>query len=42
MPTLYALDISRTPYNMEYFVTTGPNSTVDANDTCTIITTEYY
>lgn len=42
MPTLYAVDISRTSYNMEYFVATGPNCVVDSNDTCTIITTEYY
>ena len=42
MPTLYAVDISRTSYNMEYFVATGPHCTVDAYDTCTIMTTEYY
>ena len=42
MPTLYAVDISKTHDSMQYFVATGPYFMVDGNDTCTIITTEYY
>ena len=42
MPTLYAVDISKTPDNMQYVVAIGPNCTVDLNDTCTIMTAEYY
>jgi hypothetical protein len=42
MPTIYYIDTSQATVNIEYFVSIHDVTKVDSNDTCTIITTEYY
>ena len=42
MPTIYAVDITRSKYDWEYFIRVGNYCIVDQNDTCTVVSTEYY
>jgi hypothetical protein len=42
MPTIYAVDISRSKLDWEYYIRVGANCVVDQNDTCTMVTTEYF
>jgi hypothetical protein len=42
MPTIYAVDITRSKLDWEYYIRIGANCVVDQNDTCTMVSTEYF
>jgi hypothetical protein len=41
-PAIYYVDITRTTNNIKFFVTVGGVTSVDTNDACALIVTEYY
>jgi hypothetical protein len=42
MPTIYAVDITRSKYDWGYYIRVGANCIVDLNDNCTMVSTEYF
>ena len=42
MPIIYCVDITRSKLDWEYYIRVGANCVVDFNDTCTMVSTEYF